>query len=237
MEYSTDFSKRAASYLHALKTYPSVLQNEFETAVQMCDLQDKDTLLLIPCSCEHIQPWLPPSVRCIEFETNKVLATITKKPHCEFHTIPLQPASVSRILSLATLHHLTDEERLAFYKEARRVLQPGGKLILGDVVKNSQQDGWLNTFVDAYNSCGHRGRFFTEADRDLLEAAGFTVRIQYADYTWDFESYEQRIDFCRHLFHLDKASDNDIQEGLKRYFDAPTPAIQWKLVYFCCTSA
>lgn len=235
MEYYTIFSKRAASYVHALKTYPAVLTNEFKTAVIMCDLEDNDNLLLIPCSCEHIQPWLPPSVNCIEFETNEVLAAMTKKAYCQFHTIPLPDTSVNCVLSLATLHHLTDEERLAFYKEAKRLLQPGGKLVLGDVLKGSEQDGWLNTFVNTYNSCGHQGRFFTEHDSKLLEAAGFTVDIKYPEYIWDFETYDERIDFCRHLFHLDLASNEEIHQGLQTYFKTTTPTIPWKLVYFYCT--
>jgi SAM-dependent methyltransferase len=235
MDYTNNFSKRAASYLHALITYPAALNHEFRTAVAMCALNENDTLLLIPCSCEHIQPFLDPSIKCIEYETNKELANLTAKPFCEFHTIPLSPKSVDCILSLATLHHLTDQERLAFYTEARRLLNPNGKLVLGDVIKDSAQDRWLNTFVDTYNSYGHKGRFFTPADAHLLESAGFSVEIQTTKYTWDFTSMDEMIDFCRNLFHLDKANYAEIQEGLQTYLNVTDTTIEWELVYYVCS--
>jgi SAM-dependent methyltransferase len=235
MEYGTLFSKRATTYLHALKTYPAVLANEFRAAVEKCQLQQDDTLLLIPCSCEHIQPWLPSTVKCIEYETNAELAAATDKPYCQFSAVPLPNASVTRILSLATLHHLTTEERAAFYKEAMRLLKPDGKLILGDVIQGSPQDRWLNLFVDTFNSYGHKGRFFTEADAALLESAGFQVDIQHAEYTWDFKSQEEMVVFCRNLFHLDRATDADIKEGLQTHFDISNNTLQWKLIYFICT--
>ena len=191
MEYSTIFSKRAATYIYALKTYPAVLANEFHTAVDKCRLRDKDILLLIPCSCEHIQPYLPSGVTCIEYETNKELAAATNKPYCQFHDVPLPNASATHILTLATLHHLTTEERLNYYTEAKRILQAGGRFVIGDVIKDSPQDHWLNTFVNTYNSYGHKGTFFTESDTSLLEQAGFKVEIEYATYTWDFQSQEE----------------------------------------------
>lgn len=236
MEYETMFSKRATSYLHALKTYPQALAKEFQTAVDMCDLQSDDKLLLIPCSCEHIQPWLPSTVQCYEYETNKELATITKKPYCQFQSVPLPDASITRALSLATLHHLTEEERRDFYKELRRLLRPGGKFILGDVIRGSPQDKWLNIFVNAFNSYGHQGRFFTEEDAKLLQEAGFHVEVRYAEYSWDFTSMDEMIEFCRRLFHLDRASYASIKEGLQSHFDTTQNTIPWKLIYFICTA-
>lgn len=73
--------------------------------------------------------------------------------------IPLKSQSVNKILCLASLHHLNNEERINTYNEFYRILKPNGKLIIADVIKNSNQSIWLNNFVNNYNSNGHNGIF------------------------------------------------------------------------------
>jgi ubiquinone/menaquinone biosynthesis C-methylase UbiE len=180
---------------------------------------------------------LSDSITHIQYETNKELANLTSIPYCTFSSIPIRDTSVHRILSLASLHHLTNEERSAFYKEAKRILVPGGKLLIGDVQENTNQAAWLNIFVNKYNSYGHQGIFFSENDSKLVEMAGFHVTVEYKTYKWVFESSTQMITFCKHLFHLDLASDKDILDGLQTYLDADKNnyTFEWKLLYFICS--
>ena len=236
MDYSKSFSNRAKSYISAITLYPDVLKEEFEVAVHMCNLQENETLLTIPSSCEKIESYLPDiSINYIAFETSKELAEITNTPFCTFQTIPLENSSVNKILSLATLHHCNEEERFNFYKESHRILHPGGKLIIGDVLKGSEQDSWLNIFVDTHNPYGHKGIFWSEDDKELIEKAGFTVTTSIEEYTWNFTDFTAMYDFVRRLFCI-HTSDEELVKGLRMHLGVTTkPVFSWKLLYLVAT--
>jgi SAM-dependent methyltransferase len=175
----------------------------------------------------------------IEYETNKEFARITGLPQCEITSIPLTSSSVTKILSLSALHHTTDNERKAFYAECWRILQPGGQLIIGDVERGSRQDKWLNIFVNKYNSSGHNGRFWSTDDLAGFQEAGFTVTIERKNYTWNWKTYKDMLDFCKNLFGLDLATDSEILDGLLKFLK-PTIInaeyrIDWSLLYWKAT--
>lgn len=236
MEYEQLFSKRAESYLSAIETYPTVLANEYLTAIQVCNLQPGQTLLTIPSSCEKVENYIPSelNIQHIAFETNKELAKLTGKTYCTFNSIPQDNNTIDTILSLATLHHCTHEERLSFYKEVLRVLKPGGQLIIGDVLKDSDQDKWLNNFVNKHNSLGHKGLFWSNDDIGLIQSCGFSVKTTIKEYTWNFSDKASMYDFVRKLFYVYLASDNDIHYGLQEYLhtDFINCMFKWKLIYF-----
>ena len=102
------------------------------------------------------------------------------------------------------------------------------------VLINSKQDKFLNTFVDCYNSSGHKGIFFDESEKYILEESGFrNIKIEIKEYNWYFNNTEEKIDFCKNLFGLDKASDEIILNGCNEILGKDN--FQWKLIYFVCT--
>jgi SAM-dependent methyltransferase len=230
MEYDHVFDKRAQSYISALKKYPHALDKEFNCALDICDLKDGDVFLTIPSSCENIYI-SNRTIQHIRLETSKALSMLTDIPYCRFDAIPCEDASINVVLCLATLHHSTDEERRAFYMEVLRILKPGGRIVIGDVRMYSKQDIWLNTFVNAHNSYGHAGRFFTEADTTLLENAGFTTSVLEKHYTWDFSTKHDMVAFCKELFHLDRASHDNVEKGLATILNARETSFDWELLY------
>ena len=235
MDYDATFAKRGRSYKYAMDTYPHAMDAEFQTAVRVCGLSAGDVLLNIPAACIPLP--VPPDVNYLCYETNASFAALTGLPCCSLGAIPLLDGSVDVIVTLASLHHATDEERAAFYTEARRLLKPGGRLLIGDVASGSAQDAWLNQFVDAHNSSGHRGRFWSCSDAGLLSSCGFSVEVSEQSYTWGFPSWEAAIDFSRHLFGLDLATDAQISEGLQRHLspvrhEGGGVCVPWSLLYF-----
>jgi SAM-dependent methyltransferase len=228
MDYDLVFSKRAAEYSYATKTYPNVLVNELRTAAEMVNAKKGECVVNVPGACVDISPYLASGVTYTSYETNAVFATLTGTPHAPFGVIPEPDESVDKVISLVSLHHSTDLERVVFYKEALRVLKSGGIMILGDVLEGSAQDDWLNTFVKRYN--GHNGKFWTPADADLMH--GFTVDVVVKKYRWNFNGQEEMIDFCRNLFGLDLATDEEISEGLRTYLRADETGFDWSLLYF-----
>lgn len=234
MDYDKTFTRRAAAYTYAVKTYPNALKEEFDTAVKMCGpLEAGDCLVNIPAACIEIEPFLPAGVKHVAIETNAEFARINSVAVGSFGAIPLDSGGASHILCLASLHHATVEERLQFYREAWRVLKPGGRLVIGDVDAGTAQAAWLNEFVDAHNSMGHIGLFWQEDDVVGIESVGFKTTTNLQEYLWRFNGQKEEIDFVRHLFGLDLADDAVIASGLEEYFPGrQRNTLPWALRYF-----
>jgi SAM-dependent methyltransferase len=237
MDYDKTFDTRGHKYKYATETYPRVLDSEFQTAIDMCELEPGMILVNIPAACVPLHKYLPADMEIgyIPLESNKNFAELTGVPYSPLDSIRLPDKSADVIVSLASLHHASDAERRDFYRECRRVIRPGGRLVIGDVMRGSTQDGWLNTFVNMYNSAGHNGQFWSGEDARLLEACGFKVTTKNPMYTWDFESNVSMIDFCKNLFGLDRATDAQIEQGLVQYLGAWNCSIPWQLIYFIAT--
>lgn len=232
MDYDNVFTVRGKDYAYAVSTYPDALSEEFMIAAQMCDAKSGMKVVNVPGACVDISKYLQKDVQYIAYETNAVFAELSGLPTCSWSSIPCENSSVDRVISLASLHHATNEERTTFYYEARRILKDDGYLIIGDVYAKSDQAGWLNTFVNEWNSVGHAGKFWDLDDVALIESCGFSVNPVLQTYRWNFESRDAMIDFCRRLFGLDLASDYVIYSGLKTYLNASDTGFEWSLLYF-----
>lgn len=235
MEYNTLFSTRCHSYAYAVNTYPGALQREFEVAVEELHVQPTDIVLNIPAACASLEHYLQEKPKHMyEFETTEEFAKLTNTPTCSFFSIPLPDQSVTKIISLASLHHMHPNERPSFYRECKRLLQPGGELIIGDVKHNSPPAHWLNTFVDMHNPFGHKGHFWSSSDCDTLVLEGFATTMVERNYTWNFDSKEAMIDFTSHLFGVN-CDSNTVSEGLNSYLTVKATdhriSFPWSLVY------
>lgn len=229
------FDKRAADYNYAVTTYPNVLMNELSVAASMVDAHPGSVVLNIPGACVDISPYLSDSVIYKPYETNKVFSAVSGVPFASWGSVPEADSSVDNVISLASLHHATDAERSVFYGEAARLLKPGGTLVIGDVLLGSRQDRWLNEFVAGFN--GHNGKFWSQSDVPLIEAAGFVVKMALKTYTWNFTDGLAMVDFTRHLFGLQAATDREILEGLRLYLGASDTSFEWSLLYFTATKS
>ena len=249
MDYDKTFEIRGKQYKYAVETYPHVLETELQTAVAMCALKPGETMLNIPAACVSLGSYVPDSVTYVERESNAAFAALTGTPYGRLDNTGLADGSVDVIVSVASLHHATDEERRVFYHECHRILRKGGngRLVIGDVRRGSPQDTWLNEFVNAMNSSGHVGRFWDMEpcgrDFQLLEACGFQVSANIQHYDWTFSSVAAMLDFVRNLFGLDLAKDDAalltaIQSHLGFNVDAKDGSVRfpWELAYFVATT-
>jgi SAM-dependent methyltransferase len=134
--------------------------------------------------------------------------------------IPLPSGCACRVLILAVLHHYDEEQRARIYAECLRVLRPGGALVVGDVLRGSPQDAWLNGAVNRYNPLGHAGLFFEPSEAvAAFSRAGFErVTTRLRSYAWRFDCPVKRLDFLRRLFYMTLASDAEIESALRETF-------------------
>lgn len=257
MDYLQSFNHRCKQYMYAVTTYPHVMSEEYNIASKMISPyldyeSDEIHILNIPSGGIHLKEYIdkltPHTLKYHSFETSPAFVnyyqSISLSPLpilCTYNNIPLPDHSMDRIIVLASLHHLQKQERLEFYQECKRLLKKKGRLVIGDVIKDSKQDKWLNEFVNRWNSSGHCGLFFDTNDRNDLESIGFTVNIETPSYEWKFTNQSEMIDFVIHLFGLDLFEQSHqkselidfIKENLD-YFENEngTCGFKWQLIYF-----
>jgi hypothetical protein len=245
MDYNKSFINRASSYMYAMNNYPNALENEFTNAINILDPQPNEVIMNIPSGGVFLEKYLNNNIIYKSYETSLEFAQLTDISYCLYTQIPENNNSIDKIIVLANLHHSNNEERKQIYKEIHRIIKPNGKFIIGDVIKTSKQDDWLNIFVDSYNTNGHKGIFWNDpkinpVDKKLLEECGFSVETIITNYTWNFDSKDNMLDFCKNLFGLDKINDNNILfDGLNKYLIIKNIDnkyfIDWQLIYFIST--
>ena len=113
-------------------------------------------------------------------------------------------------------------------------------LVIADVIENSPQANWLNTFVNKYNNNGHRGRSFSDKDSQLLKHNCFNVNTSIQNYNWTFVDDYDLVKFYKLLFGLDLCKDDEfLLNNIKYYLPYNNTCnkitISWKLLYFNCT--
>ena len=95
----------------------------------------------------------------------------------------------------------------------------------------------MNIAVDRYTDIGHDGLFPRAGEiTRLLQTAGFhDARERYEEFTWDFPSWDVLVWFCRTLFRMYSATDDDVRREVARYLrvseDGEQVRLHWSLVY------
>ncbi|MBD2579636.1 class I SAM-dependent methyltransferase [Oscillatoria sp. FACHB-1406] len=241
-DYKDIFNARGIDYHQAMMEYPLARQLEFKNIISISDLEDNQTVGDLPSGGCYLNNFVKKKVKTISVETSVEFARNAKESEnnltitCEdISKIPLLSETLDRAISLAGSHHLPSQP--AFYREVHRLLKPGGLFCLADVREGSGVDGFLNVFVDRYNSMGHQGEFLNQNTTIELEAAGF--EILYASpipYTWNFNSVEEMAYFCKRLFYIDRATEQQVIEAIEQYLGYQVSENQcrmnWELFFF-----
>ncbi len=217
-EYHDIFEQRGHRYHAAMCACPHARDAELEAAVAWSDPRAGQVLCDVPSGAGYLRRFVDPRVTVVHVETSAVFARLARAQGVPvalgtMYDVPLRTGSADRVLSVAALHHVADKR--LFYREAFRMLRPGGALCIGDAGAGSAVAGFLNGFVHAHNSMGHEGRFIGPETAGDLEGAGFRIdRAAEVAVPWRFRSPEEMVDFVRELFGLDRATPAEIRRGI-----------------------
>jgi ubiquinone/menaquinone biosynthesis C-methylase UbiE len=86
--------------------------------------------------------------------------------------------SVDAVLFAYGTHHVPSHERQQSFREAWRVLKPGGVLIFHDFEENTPTARWFQEVVDRYTFTGHNHPHFTTGDLGgYFREAGFDLEF------------------------------------------------------------
>ncbi len=194
---------------------PKARDEEFVTALSLLQPSTKNVVLDVPAGGAYLREYLNNDIQYQGFDFSTGFNRNQNVEACTETYIPLPDSSVDKAICLAAIHHV--EHKAEFVKELHRCLAPYGRLVIGDIIANSEPADFLNGFVDTWNSLGHDGDFIKpRRDIALLEHAGFKARFQTNHYHWNFANSAECHNYLRQLFALDKRpSTNELNDAIQ----------------------
>ncbi|TLU64781.1 class I SAM-dependent methyltransferase [Thalassotalea litorea] len=227
LSYQGIFEQRGQLYQQAMSRFPNARDEEFNHLLKQLPVNANQHVADLPAGGGYLSQYLHESldqenISYTAIETSQTFFDFCPQDDnrhrilCPLNHISLADQSQDSFYSLAGMHHTFD--RLPIYQEIYRVLKPGGKGVIADVLQGCATGKFLNEFVHRFNSIGHHGMFLDDRDFTAIEAAGLDVIAHKKErYHWRFKSLEDMARYCQMLFGLDLASLDEIVDGIGSY--------------------
>jgi SAM-dependent methyltransferase len=234
--YAEIFEKRAAEYHHAMRQSPRARDAEFMAVLEPIRHALSGLVCDMPSGGGYLADYLWPGMDYLAVDPATDFFVEWRKPLqrllAEITKVPLAERSVDYVVSLAGLHHEPSLPQV--FDEMRRLLRPGGRVVMADVAVDTAPARFLNGFVAQNCPLGHDGRFLDERTAPALEDAGFNITDdRLMELPWAFESFEEAGEFCRNLFGMTGLDAGEVVEAVEREigFDLEDgrPRLRWTL--------
>lgn len=153
--------------------------------------------------------------------------------------------SVDKVVSIASFHHYDNRSkntgisgRLKALKEFNRILKEKGKLIIGDVGKNTVSARYFNA-IDNPKYCYPTGPPHDFPDKKeiqiLCDKSGFNIQsYEVVHVPWTFDNEKQAKEFL-HTIHNAQCSQEESFEYAKKYLkfwkENNKYYLDWELFY------
>lgn len=216
--YEEIFEQRGRRYDDAMARWPHVRDQEFAFVVGLAAPVAGEVLVDIPSGGGYLAAHLPAGVVLVARETSPVFAeralvhgVATEVGDLEASGAPA--ASCDVLVSVAGIHHHADHPTLL--ASWVRLLRPGGRLVVADVVQGSAEARFLDGFVGAHTSTGHAGSYLGDGLAGLGRAAGL-VEVATVDeqYHWWADTEADLAGFCTELFGLEDVDPSEVLAAL-----------------------
>ena len=135
--YANIFDVRGQWYNMAMLENPHARKEEILPILIALELTIDENLVDVPAGggflAHSVSSYIPnilvDPLTIVEIEPSEIFARTHAVPgvqtiSCSVYNLPLEDASVSKIASVAGLHHLTDEEKTSFFTEVYRYVLP-----------------------------------------------------------------------------------------------------------------
>lgn len=220
-EYVEIFNNRGNKYDQAMRKYPGTRDQEFLNLFKLTE-NKFNTILDLPAGGGYFK--------------HLISGDITEVDPCEMFLsfnsevsgqLEFEDNSFDCITCLAALHHVIDKS--GFINECMRILKPGGSLLIGDVIYDSNEALFLDDVVDKYTLNGHNGVFFKNDTSWLKSLSNTYINHQIIPCNWTFDNNKCMLDFCKLLFGLENISDSELLSKLEPLHQ--DNVMQWDLLY------
>ena len=95
------------------------------------------------------------------------------------------------VISIAGIHHLTDQEQFQFIAATRKALRVGGRLLMVEVTTDSPTSRFLDGFVGKHTPTGHVGNYLKNDFVRIVKLAGYhKIRRATVIHEWVFRDKE-----------------------------------------------
>lgn len=234
--YADIFKKRAGEYHHAMKAFPNARDREFEATLEPIRASRPGLVCDMPSGGGYLANYLPSGFDYLAVDPATDFFVEWPNPRqrviAEITSVPMADGSVDFVASLAGLHHEPSLPRV--FAEMRRLIRPGGRVVLADVAIGTAPATFLNGFVAENCPMGHDGRFLDERTAPALEEAGFSIVDDRAiQVPWCFDNMEEAGEFCRYLFGMTALDATTAAEAMDREIgfriQDGKPRLQWTL--------
>lgn len=242
--YAEIFAERGAAYHHAMAQSPRARDSEFLAVLEPLAGMPEGLICDMPSGGGYLAAHLRPGMRYLGVDPATDFVTAfpdgLDRLQADIANVPLDDHSVDYIVSLAALHH--EPELSAVFREMRRLVRPGGRIVIADAAVDTPPAVFLNGFVDRNNPMGHDGRFLDDRTPGMLEAQGLAVVDDLlVEVPWAFDNLAEAGEFCRHLFWMPALDSAAIANAMQREigFDVVDgrPRLRWALRRIVCDIA
>lgn len=219
--YSGIFDARGSLYDAAMRRWPQARGREFGALLDLAQIKPGDAVCDFPAGGGYIADYLPAGAQLTLAEKSEAFHAlirpgVAKTVLARGNALPVAAGTFDKVVSLAGIHH--EEDQPGFFRECARVLKTGGAFVLGDVIKDSPQARFLDTFIDAHNKDGHSGIYFDDTTADAVAASGLAVvSAGPVSYPWIFSSEEEMGAFCGGLFGVEGLAPAAAVAGIRDF--------------------
>jgi SAM-dependent methyltransferase len=241
--YAEIFAERARSYHSAMEAHPRAREAEFRCVLDPLGDLPGGTLCDMPAGGGYLAHHVRPELDYIGVDPASDFVAAGSKAakiiRAEPVDVPLESRSIDYVVSLAGLHH---EPNLgAVFHEMRRLVRPGGRVVIADVGHATPAACFLNGFVARTNPMGHDGRFLNDDTASLLETAGLTVlEDALIAVPWVFPDVAEAASFAAQLFGTVNATPAEVANALSSEIGFTTDGagvrLDWSLRRFVCAA-
>lgn len=224
--YGANFAERGAGYDDAMTSQPRARDEEFGFVVGLTGVRPSDRVIDIPSGGGYLARYLPAGVDYVAVECSSSFAArgserglTVVEGDLDGTFLPARCADV--VVSVAGVHH--EDDPVALLDSWRRLLRPGGRLVVADVAADSAVASFLDDYVGKHNGIGHVGRYLPpDMERRARDTGYVDVRIVDGAYHWWFPDEEALGRFCIALFGLERVAPSHVIEAARRTlgFDA-----------------